>query len=123
MRTRATLFLLPSLLLALVPASYAAERRTVNVADDAALRRALRDTTSGTRIVIASGHYPPAVYVWFAEDQPAHSRPDLPTPERGGVYGVDPKVVPSDDGVPSAPAAEQAQAFGADALPASEAKP
>lgn len=55
--------------------------------------------------------------LWFAEDQPARSRPDLPTPERGGVYGVDPKVVLSETGTPSAPSAEGARGFGADALP------
>lgn len=33
--------------------------------------------------------------VWFAEDAPARSRPDLPAPippEEGGTHGVDPKL-------------------------------
>lgn len=30
---------------------------------------------------------------WFAEDRPAASRPDLPTPETDGVYGDDPREI------------------------------
>jgi hypothetical protein len=56
--------------------------------------------------------------LWFAEDQPGRSRPELPTTERGGVYGVDPGMTLSSDGLPSAPSAEAARGFGADALPA-----
>jgi hypothetical protein len=54
---------------------------------------------------------------WYCEDRPA-SRPDLPTREPGGVYGVDPKLATSKDGVPGAPAESSAKAYGADALPA-----
>ena len=28
---------------------------------------------------------------WFAEDRPAASKPQLPTQEKGGVYGLDPR--------------------------------
>jgi len=52
---------------------------------------------------------------WYCDDQPARSRPDLPTREEGGLYGVDPKLAISGDGVPAAPVAEAARAFGADA--------
>ena len=30
--------------------------------------------------------------LWFCEDRPSASRPKLPGPETGGVYGVDPKL-------------------------------
>ncbi len=54
---------------------------------------------------------------WFCEDQPARSRPGLPAREENGVYGVDPKLAMSIDGVPGVPSAESAKAYGADALP------
>jgi hypothetical protein len=48
---------------------------------------------------------------WFAEDAPARSAPDLPTPEEGGVHGVDPKL--DDQLSPTTPDVRQ----GAHALP------
>lgn len=30
--------------------------------------------------------------LWYCEDRPSASRPELPTPETGGVYGLDPKL-------------------------------
>lgn len=30
--------------------------------------------------------------LWFCEDRPGASRPDLPVPETGGLYGIDPKL-------------------------------
>jgi hypothetical protein len=54
---------------------------------------------------------------WFAEDDPRRSRPQLPTPEEGGVYGTDPEVTLDKQGVPAASAAEVAKGYGADALP------
>jgi len=35
---------------------------------------------------------------WFCEDRPQASRPDLPVAEKGGVYGVDPRLKPLPDG-------------------------
>jgi hypothetical protein len=55
---------------------------------------------------------------WFCEDDPARSRPQLPTPEEGGVYGTDPKVTLDQDGVLTAPSAGAAEGYGAAALPA-----
>ena len=54
---------------------------------------------------------------WFCEDRPAASRPELPSAERGGVYGTDPKLSVSQGGAPGTPASEAAQSFGADRLP------
>ena len=55
---------------------------------------------------------------WFCEDRPTASRPELPAKEEGGVYGLDPKLTLLGSGAPSAPTAEAARGFGADALPA-----
>jgi hypothetical protein len=55
--------------------------------------------------------------LWFCEDHPAHIRPDLPAPEKGGVYRTDPGITVRDDGTPSAPSSGAARLFGADALP------
>jgi hypothetical protein len=41
--------------------------------------------------------------LWYAEDAPARSRPQLPSPETGGVYGTDPGVKPKPDGDLSTP--------------------
>jgi hypothetical protein len=30
--------------------------------------------------------------LWYCDDRPSASRPELPAPERNGVYGVDPKL-------------------------------
>jgi hypothetical protein len=54
---------------------------------------------------------------WFAEDDPRRSRPQLPTVEEGGTYGVDPKVTLDKDGVPAVPDENAARGYGADALP------
>lgn len=54
---------------------------------------------------------------WFCEDRPGGSRPELPSREAGGVYGVDPKLKMQADGVPGSPEAEAARSFGAGALP------
>ena len=54
---------------------------------------------------------------WFCEDDPDRSRPDLPSREKGGVYGKDPGVTPDKDGVPSPPTTEASKQYGADALP------
>jgi hypothetical protein len=54
---------------------------------------------------------------WFCEDDPARSRPTLPTPETNGVYGVNPRLRDPEKGdlapAPGSPAAR----FGAHALP------
>ena len=55
--------------------------------------------------------------LWFCEDRPGRSRPELPSPEDGGVYGIAPELTLLDDGGPSGPGAEAAKRFGADALP------
>lgn len=57
--------------------------------------------------------------LWFCQDHPARSRPELPVAEEGGVYGTDPSLTIRDDGAPSASSAGPAKPFGADALPAS----
>jgi hypothetical protein len=57
---------------------------------------------------------------WYCADQPGRSRVELPTREEGGVYGVDPKIKMLEGGVPGAPAAEEARAYGADALSSGE---
>jgi hypothetical protein len=54
---------------------------------------------------------------WFCEDEPGRSRPQLPTPEEGGVYGTDPGLKLDGDGVPSDPSSGAAKAYGAGALP------
>ena len=56
--------------------------------------------------------------LWYCEDRPDRSRPNLPAPEEGGVYGIDPTLTLRPDGSPSAPSTEGAKEFGADALPA-----
>jgi hypothetical protein len=43
--------------------------------------------------------------LWYCEDAPARSRPDLPVAEQGGVSGVDPLVTIGPVGLPAAPAA------------------
>ena len=55
---------------------------------------------------------------WYCEDRPDRSRPDLPTPEQAGVYGIDPRLTRSADGTIGRPEAKAAQPYGADALPA-----
>lgn len=55
--------------------------------------------------------------LWYCDDRPDRSRPNLPTPEQRGVYGTDPRLAQRPDGVPSTPSTESANGFGADALP------
>ena len=54
---------------------------------------------------------------WFCEDDPGRSRPQLPTPEEGGVHGTDPGLKIGADGAPSDPSSSAAKAHGAGALP------
>jgi Right handed beta helix region len=56
--------------------------------------------------------------LWYAEDAPGRSRPQLPAPETGGVYGTDPKVKPQSDGELSTPRTGPTAKIGAGALPA-----
>lgn len=35
---------------------------------------------------------------WFCQDKPESSRPNLPTPETGGIYGRDPMIEEAEDG-------------------------
>jgi hypothetical protein len=56
--------------------------------------------------------------LWYAEDAPGRSRPQLPAPETGGVYGTDPKVKPQPDGELSTPRTGPTAKIGARALPA-----
>jgi hypothetical protein len=49
---------------------------------------------------------------WYCADAPDQSKPDLPTIEKGGVYGRDPKVTFDERGAPVAGDAE-ARRFGA----------
>jgi hypothetical protein len=52
--------------------------------------------------------------LWFCEDHPEASKPVLPTPETGGVYGIDPRLQdPARDLF--RPRNSQVAAFGADA--------
>ncbi len=58
---------------------------------------------------------------WFFEDQPTTSaRPELPTAEQSGVYGLDPKI--AIDGSRLTPQNPKAAMFGALALPQHEAQ-
>lgn len=54
--------------------------------------------------------------LWHCDDAPNRSRPDLPAAETNGVYDIDPKVTLK-EGIPFAPGADKAKAYGADALP------
>jgi hypothetical protein len=53
---------------------------------------------------------------WYCEDAPERSRPELPTPERDGTYGRDPKVVLEDGGPPVTKDADAAR-YGARPMP------
>ncbi len=50
--------------------------------------------------------------LWYCEDRPDASRPDLPVQELGGVYGVDPQLAAPDDNA-FRPGDPRAAAFGA----------
>jgi len=82
------------------------------VADSRTLRSAINssDATDPASFVFASNW-------WFSPDRPAASRPELPSPERDGVYGTDPRLKTADDGAPGAPADPNAAAYGHAGLP------
>jgi hypothetical protein len=53
---------------------------------------------TGTRVVNIGANTEPASFTlarnaWYRADDPAQSRPELPSPEVGGLYGVDPQFV------------------------------
>ncbi len=54
--------------------------------------------------------------LWYCEDRPAASKPQLPTAETGGLYGLDPKLT-APEKRQFHPKAPKAAAFGATALP------
>lgn len=56
--------------------------------------------------------------LWYCEDRPAGSRPDLPAPETGGLYGLDPKLAAPERNR-FEPREPKAARFGAGALPGS----
>lgn len=53
--------------------------------------------------------------LWYREDRPAASRPDLPTREQNSIYGLDPKLKDPAK-LEFTPGEPRAQAYGADAL-------
>lgn len=53
---------------------------------------------------------------WYCEDAPARSRPALPTTERAGVYGVNPRLRAPDKGDLRVDASSPARRVGADAF-------
>jgi hypothetical protein len=57
--------------------------------------------------------------LWYCDDRPEASRPQLPVAETDGVYGVDPQLSESGT-MPFRPMAARAKAFGAWALPTAE---
>ncbi len=57
-----------------------------------------------------------AANLWFCEDRPGESRPDLPAKEEDGLYGLDPRLSPGEDGIPR-PREPRAKSCGATALP------
>lgn len=54
--------------------------------------------------------------LWFCEDRPGSSKPQLPAAETGGVYGLDPKLA-APEKRQFEPKDPKAAAFGASALP------
>ncbi|MDQ3813520.1 MAG: hypothetical protein M3347_06165, partial [Armatimonadota bacterium] len=54
---------------------------------------------------------------WYCLDAPARSRPTLPTPEEGGIYGQDPLFRDAEKGDIHLQPNSPAQKMGADALP------
>ena len=54
--------------------------------------------------------------LWYCADRPQASRPDLPTTETGGLYGIDPGLTSLEEGR-LRPRNPQAAAFGASAWP------
>jgi hypothetical protein len=53
---------------------------------------------------------------WYCVDEPSRSRPKLPTDEKDGVYGTDPKFKDPEKGDFKLKADSPAKAFGADAF-------
>ncbi|GIV18458.1 MAG: hypothetical protein KatS3mg023_0209 [Armatimonadota bacterium] len=54
---------------------------------------------------------------WYCEDAPERSKPTLPTPEREGVYGVNPRLRAPEKGDLAVETGSAAQRVGAHALP------
>lgn len=54
---------------------------------------------------------------WFCFDAPERSRPSLPTPEEGGVYGLDPRLRDPERGDLSVQPSSPAGGYGAHAWP------
>ncbi|MCS7264032.1 MAG: right-handed parallel beta-helix repeat-containing protein [Armatimonadetes bacterium] len=54
---------------------------------------------------------------WYCLDKPELSRPNLPVPEKEGVYGIDPKLVSPEKGILEVETKSPALKFGAHALP------
>lgn len=50
--------------------------------------------------------------LWYCEDRPSASEPDLPTQETGGVYGIDPRLTNPENNL-FKPQAPEAVRFGA----------
>src|SRR5688572_27101634 len=74
-------------------------------------------------VVSAGGGTQPETFtftgnLWYAEDAPARSRPQLPAPETEGVYGTNPGVKVQPDGDLSMPRTGPTASVGAGALPA-----
>ena len=65
----------------------------------------------------APGTFTFARNVWYCLDDPARSRPTLPAPERGGVYGKDPRFRSPERGDLRLQAGSPAAKAGATALP------
>jgi hypothetical protein len=53
---------------------------------------------------------------WYCIDDPARSTPRLPTPEVGGVYGVDPRITVDESGAVTVAPTSPAQGVGAHAF-------
>lgn len=77
---------------------------------------------AGVQIQVNIGpHTSPATFafadnLWYCEDRPQASRPDLPATETGGLYGIDPQLAPLQEGR-LRPRNPQAAQFGASAWP------
>jgi nitrous oxidase accessory protein NosD len=61
--------------------------------------------------------------IWYALDEPARSRPDLPAPEEGGVHGRDPLLVDPEEGDFAVREGSPARKAGAHAASAAGKKP
>ena len=58
--------------------------------------------------------------LWYCEDAPSRSRPELPTPETGGLYGTDPQFRDSAHGDLRVKPGSPAKGRGAEALPSAQ---